>query len=228
MSALLRSYGDCDESIEVGIDEAGRGPMLGPVYAAAVVIPRDSCTFPYDLLKDSKKFSSKKKLRAVAEQIREGADAWAVGSRDHASIDRTNIRRATHEAMHDAARSVLASKACSTGTPLLLVDGNDFTPLPWSPSPGQPGFAHAVCIPKGDSKYQAIAAASILAKVARDDHIASLVAADPQLDERYGLGKNQGYGTKQHMDGLRQYGLSPFHRRSFGLCAQLARELAHN
>ncbi len=195
--------------------------MWGPVFAAAVVIPQDSPTFPYSQMKDSKKFHSKKKIRAVADAIRKEAVAWAVASRDHAFIDRKNIRAATHDAMHEAIRRVLA-EVDHKSDPVLLVDGNDFTPLPWSREVGQIGFARHVCITKGDGRVASIAAASILAKVSRDEYVAEACAQDELLQERYGLGKNQGYGTAQHMAGLREHGLSREHRRTFGLCATLS------
>jgi len=220
---LAQRYGSDKERIEIGVDEAGRGPMFGPVYAAAVVLPVDSPSFPYELMKDSKRFHSKTKIQKVAARIKTESLAWAVASRDHAYIDQHNIRAATHSAMHSAIRDVL-SHARPKSPPLLLVDGSDFAPMPWS-SPGAAGFAPHVCIPKGDNANASIAAASILAKVERDAHIAQLCVADPLLDARYGLGKNQGYGTAQHLAGLRKYGLSRFHRRTFGLCAQLASQI---
>ena len=217
---LSRRHTSDATRIEVGVDEAGRGPMFGPVFAAAVVLPVDSPDFPYKEMKDSKRFHSKKKIKTVAQAIQEGALAWSVGHRDHTYIDTHNIRAATHSAMHEAITNVL-NKLSPSAPPLLLIDGNDFTPLPWS-SGDQIGFAPCVCLPKGDNKNVSIAAASILAKVWRDAHIADLCDADPTLDERYGLAKNQGYGTAQHMAGLREHGLAKGHRRSFGLCAELS------
>lgn len=206
--------------VEIGVDEAGRGPMFGPVVAAAVVLPIDSPVFPYTEMKDSKRFHSKKRIAAVAESIRSGAVAWSVAHRDHAFIDKTNIRAATHAAMHEAITNVL-KKVGRPDETLLLVDGIDFTPMPWC-SEAKVGFVPHVCLPKGDNKNASIAAASILAKVWRDAHIAELCASDPSLDERYGIAKNQGYGTAQHMAGLRQHGLAAQHRRTFGLCAEIA------
>ena len=217
---LSNRYCDDPIRVEVGVDEAGRGPMFGPVVAAAVVLPVDSPDFPYKDMKDSKRFHSKKRITAVAEKIRAGALAWSVAHRDHAYIDAHNIRAATHAAMHEAITHVL-QKMDPSSPPLLLIDGNDFTPLPRC-SGEQVGFTPHVCLPKGDNKNASIAAASILAKVWRDAHIAELCALDPTLDARYGLMKNQGYGTAQHMAGLREYGLAPQHRRTFGLCAEIA------
>lgn len=225
VDAMLATRFTQDNSrVEVGVDEAGRGPMFGPVVAAAVVLPVDSADFPYKEMKDSKRFHSKKRIVAVAEKIREGAVAWSVAHRDSVFVDKHNIRVATHAAMHEAITSVLKQTA-ETAEPLLLIDGSDFTPLPWCGG-GHVGFAPHVCIPKGDNKNASIAAASILAKVWRDSHIAELCVLDPTLDERYGLARNQGYGTAQHMAGLREHGLAPQHRRTFGLCAEIAAEEA--
>ena len=219
---LPRRHTEDPANFEIGVDEAGRGPMWGPVFAAAVVLPLHSSTFPYDQMKDSKRFHSKKKIQAVAAEIRQQATAWAVASRSNKEIDQLNIRAATHGAMHDAIKEVLSKKDQQT-RPLLLIDGNDFTPLPWSDSANEIGFAPHVCVPKGDGRLASIAAASILAKVARDSYVAAACAADPLLDERYGLLRNQGYGTAQHMEGLRTYGLSSEHRTTFGLCRRIAR-----
>tara|TARA_B100002051_G_scaffold143501_1_gene136065 strand:- start:2871 stop:3545 length:675 start_codon:yes stop_codon:yes gene_type:complete len=220
---LQRRYTADAGTVEVGVDEAGRGPMWGPVFAAAVVLPADSPTFPYGDMKDSKRFHSKKRINEVAEVIRREALAWAVASRSSEAIDRGNIRSATHAAMHDAIKSALSSLTLISD-PILLIDGTDFTPLPWSRDGGEVGFAHHTCVPKGDNRVASIAAASILAKVARDTYVAEACVASPILSERYGLDKNQGYGTPQHLAGLRAHGLSAEHRRTFGLCARIHNE----
>jgi ribonuclease HII len=208
-------------TIEIGVDEAGRGPMFGPVYAAAVVLPENDPEFPYKDMKDSKRFSSAKKIAKVADIIKEKAVGWGVASCDHAYIDKHNIRSATHTAMHAAIQQVLTKVKPTALTPLLLIDGNDFKPMPWAPE-GEIGFAKHVCITKGDNKYASIAAASILAKVTRDQHILSLCEENPELQEHYEIAKNKGYGTANHMKGLREHGLSPYHRRTFGLCSRLS------
>ena len=211
---------------EIGVDEAGRGPMIGRVYSAAVILPTNpNNTFNHHLMKDSKKFHSEKKIREMAAYIKENAVAWAVGWSDEKTIDEINIRRATHQAMHQAIAQVFLHKEDKHKednnqwkNTLLLIDGNDFTP-----------YIHAdygripnVCIEGGDNQYTCIAAASILAKVSRDDYIADLCVSHPELIERYDLLKNKGYGTQKHMAGIKQYGITPFHRKTFGICREFA------
>ena len=219
---------------EIGVDEAGRGPMLGRVYTAAVVLPPDCESFNHALMKDSKKFHSEKKIRAASDYIKEKAIAWAIAYSDEKVIDEINIRNATHRAMHDAIRGILLEESIPQTVikgrgvgenppggvgagPLLLIDGNDFTPF----IKDNKRIQH-VCIEGGDNTYSCIAAASILAKVARDDYIAELCKQEPSLIERYDLLKNKGYGTKKHMDGIRTHGITPYHRKTFGLCRDFA------
>lgn len=204
-----------DEQNEIGVDEAGRGPMLGRVYSAAVVLPKEG-EYRHDLMKDSKRFTSAKKIRGVADYIKENAVAWGVGYATEEDIDKLNIRRATFKAMHSAISQVLESLALDDVR--LLIDGNDFKPYTVIvPSTGIVQVPH-VCITGGDNKFTPIAAASILAKVARDDYIADICDADQTLDERYGIRKNKGYGTKIHMDGIATHGITMHHRRTFGPC----------
>jgi ribonuclease HII len=203
---------------EIGVDEAGRGPMFGRVYTGAVILPKSLDAFQHALMKDSKKFHSEKKIREVAAYIKEKAIAWAVGWADEREIDELNIRRATHKAMHQAIQEVLAKhKQTATENILLLVDGNDFTPFLTENQAQQVAY---VCIEGGDNTYACIAAASILAKVARDDYIAELCAQEPELITRYDLLKNKGYGTKKHMDGIKEHGITSYHRKTFGICKQ--------
>ena len=206
----------CVEDVirEIGVDEAGRGPMFGRVYAGAVILPKSLEAFQHALMKDSKKFHSEKKIREVAAYIKANAIAWAVGWADEREIDELNIRRATHKAMHQAITDIF-DKQQDKQNILLLVDGNDFTPFVLPATLVQ---AQHVCIEGGDNTYSCIAAASILAKVARDDYIAELCAKEPDLITRYDLLKNKGYGTKKHMDGIRKYGITEWHRKTFGIC----------
>ena len=222
MSSILKSaYCESEDDIrEIGVDEAGRGPMLGRVYAGAVILPKEMTRFNHALMKDSKKFTSgkkfhsEKKIREAAEYIKTHSIAWAVAYADEREIERVNIRNATHQAMHKAIKETLTNLAAQAGAgTLLLIDGNDFTPLVLA---GQT-ISH-ICIEGGDNTFSAIAAASILAKVARDEYITELCAIHPTLDEHYDLLKNKGYGTKKHMDGIKAHGITPFHRKSFGIC----------
>jgi len=206
--------------IEIGIDEAGRGPLFGRVYAAAVVLPMDE--FKHEDMKDSKKFSSEKKITAVANYIKENAIAWGVGYSTHEEIDKINIRRATHKAMHSAINQVIDKLNVENETMCnikLLVDGNDFTPI--SKVINEKLYTiNFTTIEGGDNKFTPIAAASILAKVERDKYIKELCDENPELNEKYCILKNKGYGTKQHLDGIRKYGITEFHRKTFGICKQ--------
>lgn len=227
MALLQTRLNPESDNLEIGVDEAGRGPMFGRVYAAAVVLPPPGGTFDHTLMKDSKRFHSKKRIDAAAQHVIEHAVAWSVKWRDETVIDRDNIRNATHAAMHEAIADViqqLQRKEMATELPTLVVDGNDFTPfsLPIRDSSGAITLQQppTVCVEGGDNKYTMIAAASILAKVSRDAYIEELCTHHPELVERYDILKNKGYGTKLHMDGIRQHGVSQWHRRSFGICKQ--------
>lgn len=179
---------------EAGCDEAGRGCLAGPVFAAAVILPPH---FAHPLLNDSKQLSERERncLRPIIEKE---ALAWAVASLCNEQIDAINILKASFRCMHEAVDQL----ALRPG--LLLIDGNRFTPYPFVPHQ---------CIVGGDGKYAAIAAASVLAKTHRDAYMQELHWAFPQ----YNWQKNKGYATKDHREALNQYGPSVFHRRSFRL-----------
>jgi len=203
-----------DDSIEIGVDEAGRGPMMGRVYTAAVILPKDN-SFDHSLMKDSKKFHSDKKIREAADYIKKHALAWSVSYSTETEIDQHNIRNATHNSMHKSIKGVLSQEYTKY---TLLIDGNDFKPLMlYDDDVGIVQVRH-VCIEGGDNKYSAIAAASILAKVSRDTYIEELCKEHPYLNDNYDLLSNKGYGTAKHMAGIREHGSSPFHRKTFGLC----------
>lgn len=185
-----------EELIEAGCDEAGRGCLAGPVFAAAVILPK---TFTHNLLNDSKKLKEKDRL-ALRSMIEQEAIAWAVAMVDHVEIDRINILNASISAMH------LALEQLNVCPGYILVDGNHFKPFQ--------GISHQ-CIVKGDSKYFSIAAASILAKTYRDDYMFRLAGEYPQYDWM----KNKGYPTVKHRKAVITYGLSPFHRKTFRVSA---------
>lgn len=206
----LQHYFNNDQSIEVGIDEAGRGPMFGRVYAAAVVLPKDD-TFHHEMMKDSKRFHSEKKIMEAYEYIKKNAISYSVEYSDETVIDKINIRQATLLTMHNAIKKL------NVQPDLILVDGNDFKPYVRIRDEGFHQTQH-ICIEGGDNKYTCIAAASILAKVERDNYIKELCKKNPLLDEYYGISGNKGYGTKKHLDGIKQYGISEFHRKTYGIC----------
>ena len=178
--------------LEAGCDEAGRGCLAGPVFAAAVILPDG---YTNDLLNDSKKLSehARDALRPVIER---DALAWAVGIVDNDEIDHINILQASFLAMHRAVDGL------SVRPDFLLIDGNRFRPYD--------GISHQ-CIVKGDGKMMSIAAASILAKVTRDRLMEEYDAQYPQ----YGFAVHKGYGTKRHYEALREFGPSPIHRKTF-------------
>jgi ribonuclease HII len=207
------SYYNDDNIIEIGIDEVGRGPMFGRVYTAAVILPKEG--FDHLKMKDSKKFHSKKKINEVSEYIKENAIAWSIQWEDEKVIDKINIRNATHSAMHKAIKEIYDKE--NDKNYVLLVDGNDFKPYIVIKENILEQVSH-VCIEGGDNKYTSIAAASILAKVARDAYIDELCVLHPELIEKYDLSNNKGYGTKKHMDGISEHGITEWHRRSFGIC----------
>lgn len=214
----------------IGVDEAGRGPLFGRLYTAAVVLPKQSSssTFQYELMKDSKKFSSTKKREAVASYIQENALYWSVQYCDYDIIDKINIRQSVHMCMRNAILDVMKqhesklSQTTNDATTLsnefyLMIDGNDFKPLVRNDNGKFVTYSHA-CFEGGDNTYVNIAAASILAKVFHDKYIESMCDSYPLLDAYYDLRKNKGYGTQKHRDGISTYGISPWHRRSYGIC----------
>jgi ribonuclease HII len=211
------SYYNDDNVIEIGIDEVGRGPMFGRVYTAAVILPKEG--FDHSKMKDSKKFHSKKKINEVSEYIKENAISWSIQWEDEKVVDKINIRNATHSAMHKSIKEIY-NKDNDKDKDIkyvLLVDGNDFKPYVVMKQNTLEQVSH-VCIEGGDNKYTSIAAASILAKVARDAYIDELCVLHPELIDKYDLSNNKGYGTKKHMDGITEHGITEWHRRSFGIC----------
>ena len=215
--ALDTCFNEDPNIIEIGIDEVGRGPLFGRVYASAVVLPKTS-EFRHCDMKDSKKFSSTKKINQVSEYIKENAIAWSVKYEDENTIDEINILQATQRAMHQCVTDMIDKLQCinpnlDVENILLLVDGNYFKPYTKF---GKVLKCHT--IEQGDSKFTSIAAASILAKVERDEYILQMCQENPELSEKYKIDSNKGYGSKAHLDGIRQHGITQWHRKTFGIC----------
>jgi len=222
----LNKYFKEDVNIfEIGVDEAGRGPLLGRVYTGAVILPKDD-SFDHTKMKDSKKFTSKKKIEEVAEYIKENAIAWYVSYEDEKVIDDINILQATQRAMHTSileTRKQLLNKIKESNKSdyniHLLIDGNYFNPINiLNKKSNKIENIPYNTIEGGDNKYSAIAAASILAKVYRDKYIEELCKENPYLIENYGIDSNKGYGAKKHIEGIKQHGITIWHRRTFGIC----------
>ena len=214
-----------DGRYEIGVDEAGRGPLFGRLYVAGVILPKDG-SFLGKGIKDSKKIHSKKKLRELADFIKTNALAWYVEHVEPEIIDMINIRQAVLRSMHECIKRTMSqiderNTQCidRQNNYMLLIDGNDFKPYSWFDEKKE----EIVVLPHetiegGDDKYLAIAAASILAKSSRDEYILELCKEHPELAERYKLDTNMGYGTKHHMDGIAQYGITQWHRKSYKPC----------
>lgn len=225
INVLNKCYDISSDKIEIGIDEVGRGPMFGRVYTASVIIPKDDDNFNYSLLKDSKKFHSKKKIKEVSEYIKENALYWSIKWEDEKKIDIVNIRNATHISMHNCINEIrekylsINNNTINSENTILLVDGNDFRNYTYiNYDTERIEEIPYICIEGGDNKYCSIAAASILAKVERDNYIDELCKKYPELIDKYDLQNNKGYGTKKHIDGIKKYGITEWHRKSFGLC----------
>ena len=216
---MLQTFYDSNNEYEIGVDEAGRGPLFGRLYVGAVVLPKGD-NFQHKWMKDSKKFHSKKKIREVAEYIKENAIAWSVQYVEADIIDEINIRQAVFKCMHAAIQDII-QKQNMEKDPFLLIDGNDFKLYSVFDENSQEirNIPH-VTVEGGDNKYTAIAAASILAKVARDTYIEDLCNRYPELVTKYGLDKNQGYGTKKHLDGILEHGITQWHRKTYGRCKE--------
>ena len=193
------------KKMEAGCDEAGRGCLAGPVFAAAVILPQD---FYHPLLNDSKMVNEEDRY-TLRKYIRENAVAYAVSQVDHEEIDRINILQASFKAMH------LAIDKLRKRPGLLLIDGNRFNKYKRVPHE---------CIVKGDSLYASIAAASILAKTYRDDYMKKLHRSYPH----YCWNTNKGYGTIEHRNAISVHGVSPYHRKTFSNLSQLELDFEDN
>ena len=190
---MLEAYYTKDV-IEAGCDEAGRGCLAGPVFAAAVILPPD---FKSELLNDSKQLSEKNRY-ALRPLIEQEAIAWGIGVVTAPEIDTINILKASFLAMHRAIEQLKVQPQA------LLIDGNRFTPYKEIPF---------TCMVKGDGRFLSIAAASILAKTYRDDYMLQLAEEYPS----YGWQQNKGYPTRAHREAISKHGITPYHRKTFTL-----------
>lgn len=190
---MLEAYYTKDV-VEAGCDEAGRGCLAGPVFAAAVILPPD---FKSELLNDSKQLSEKNRY-ALRPLIEQEAIAWGIGVVTAPEIDAINILKASFLAMHRAIEQLKVQPQA------LLIDGNRFTPYKEIPF---------TCMVKGDGRFLSIAAASILAKTYRDDYMLQLAEEYPS----YGWQQNKGYPTRAHREAISKHGITPYHRKTFTL-----------
>jgi ribonuclease HII len=225
---LEKYYKEDNNIFEIGVDEVGRGPLFGRVYTAAVILPKDD-SFDYSKVKDSKKFHSKKKIEEVAKYIKENALAWYISFEDEKKIDEINILQATQLSMHNSIfeirkqfNKILKEQGKEEKKDYcynLLIDGNYFKPITYlDKKTNKIETIPHITVEGGDNKYASIAAASILAKVERDRYIDELCEENHTLSEYYGIDSNKGYGAKKHIDGIKEHGITIWHRRSFGIC----------
>ena len=242
---LATRHEDTPEGVyEIALDECGRGPMFGRLYAAAVVLPQDSeaytsfpasspkgtglrppfrdplgSNFAHHLMRDSKKITSRARRAEIAQYIRSESVAYSIQYAEHDVIDKINVLQANMQVMHACVRDVIGQmNNTSTNTKYtLLVDGNYFKPC--SVVVGEElVYVPYTTIEGGDNRYSAIAAASILAKDAHDTWIGTMCDQYPALEERYGMRSHVGYGTRRHLEGIATHGITQWHRRTFGLC----------
>jgi len=257
-----------ENKFEIGIDEAGRGPLFGRLYVAAVILPDvlhveeevpsleeevpsvDEEVLPeedakkkktkvikkapkkkkdigWTMVKDSKKIKNRATMTSISNYIKENAKAWAIHFIEHDVIDKINIRQSVFQGMHECIKQITSkltlnddyNKNNNKKNIFLLIDGNDFKPYSvYDDATESLTTLPYETIEGGDNKYLAIAAASILAKCARDDYIDELCILHPELCERYNIHKNMGYGTKAHLDGIVEHGITQWHRASYGRC----------
>tara|TARA_Y100001936_G_C15804334_1_gene523207 strand:- start:99 stop:755 length:657 start_codon:yes stop_codon:yes gene_type:complete len=204
---ILKQYKDKD-NLEVGLDEAGRGCLFGPVCIAGVIWPKKDPEISMEI-KDSKKCTEKYRLKCF-DYIKENAIAYSIQLIDNDTIDKNNILKCSLDGMHLCLDELSENHTFNS----ILADGNHF---PSYYSKEQDDFINHDCVIKGDNTYKSIAAASILAKTYRDNYILQLVEEYPEL-KKYNIQKNKGYGTKQHMEAIEEYGVTEWHRKSFSPC----------
>lgn len=210
MSKILECVFGSKNQYEIGVDECARGPMFGRLYTAAVILPKDT-TFHHEKMKDSKKIKSRNVMKELSNYIKENAIAWHIDFVEPEEIDKINIRQAVLKSMRESITNVI--NKIESDDVFLVVDGNDFTPYYKNDT-----LIQHQCVEKGDNTYSFIAAASILAKCAHDEYILEICEQHPELQERYHLKENVGYGTKLHMEGIKTHGITQWHRKTYGIC----------
>ena len=204
---ILKQY-ENESDLEVGLDEAGRGCLFGPVCVAGVIWPKTDPDVSMEI-KDSKKCTEKYRLK-LYDYIIENAISYSIVMIDNEEIDRKNILQCSIEGMHKCIDEITEKQDID----MILVDGNHFKNYYCSKTDD---FINHQCVIKGDDRYKSIAAASILAKPYRDNYVKGLVEEFPELS-KYAIEKNKGYGTKQHMEAIKENGITEWHRKSFAPC----------
>jgi ribonuclease HII len=214
----LQQYVDINNTYEIGVDECARGPLFGRLYVAATILPKGD-SFLHSEMKDSKKIHSMKKMRELSEYIKENSTAWHIHYIEADIIDKINIRQAVLQGMRECIKQVLLKVGSDGKDTLLVIDGNDFTPYTIFDQTTETitEIPH-ITVEKGDNTYSFIAAASILAKNAHDEYILELCEEYPELKTRYNLHENVGYGTAKHLAGIKEHGITQWHRKTFGCC----------
>lgn len=205
----MTTYINCEELV-AGVDEVARGTFIGPVIAVCVVLPTKFDTDKYLEIKDSKKLSEKKRSE-LAKYIKSICITYGIGESSSKEIDDINILNATMKAMHRAVDIAYKKHTFNK----ILVDGTYFKG--YIPSGEDADIIEHECIPKGDANYLNIASASIIAKDYHTSLIREMVLNNPEL-LKYDINKNKGYGTAKHIQAIKEYGITEFHRKSFGIC----------
>ncbi len=226
---MLKTIHDEKNLFEIGVDECARGPMFGRLYTAAVVLPKQD--FDFSNMKDSKKIKSRKKMREISDYIKSNAIAWSIQYIEPEEIDKINIRQSVLKSMRssisDVVQQLQLCKSDVESQTLTIVDGNDFPTYRFDFNGEIVELPH-ICVEKADNTYCFVAAASILAKCAHDEYIVDLCEKYPLLQERYALCDNVGYGTKKHMEGIQTYGITQWHRTTYGCCKTATKYIMEN
>ena len=199
----MQCYYD-ENALECGVDEAGRGPLIGRIYAGCCIWPLDLHT---DLIKDSKKYKNIEDREKAYDYVIDNCIAYGSAYIEATDIDKIGIQKANMLVLHKAIQSMNINPSH------IIVDGTNFKPF----CDNDELYPQFTTIVEGDNKFYSIAAASIIAKVEHDRYIKNLINDNPEL-KIYGLETNMGYGTKEHMDAIKKFGISKFHRKSFKCC----------